>query len=77
MINEENDQIIVDELRQMKEAPRDGAPILCALNGSEMLREMYFIDGFWRLAEVWELKFNDDHLQGWVPTIVYRPKDDA
>lgn len=76
MIHEENGQIIVDELRPMSDAPRNGRSIFCILNGSVNLREMYFKEGFWRIPDT-SLHFKDNHIEGYIPMPTYRPKDGA
>ena len=69
----EIDTLTVSTLRPMCDAPRDRRSILCVLNGSVVFREMYFTEGFWWLVGT-DSYFNDGHLQGWVPEVIYKPE---
>ena len=69
----EIDTLTVSKLRPMEDAPRDRGSILCVLNGSENLQEMYFAYGLWWLSGV-DMYFNEDHINGWVPKLIYKPE---
>lgn len=75
MIHEENGQIIVDELRPMSEAPRDGTSFLAKHILESSLEETYFESGLFETAQYTSL--HENQFVGWIPMPIYRPKDGA
>lgn len=78
MIHEENGQIIVDDLRTMSEAPKDGTKIIALTcnkySKSEFLIVNYSHDDTFCTEKYLLPEFT---LIGWIPMPIYRPKDGA
>jgi len=73
MICEENGQIIVDELRPMSDAPKDGTTFLAKHILESALEATYYESGFYETTQYTSLQ--DDQFIGWIPMPIYRPKD--
>jgi len=75
MISEENGQIIVDELRPMSEHCKDGSFILVHHKEGECLREAYYFEkGIYVIGKC-EVHVHESDIIGWIPALIYRPKD--
>lgn len=76
MIYEENDEIVVTELRRVDDIKRSCKSILISFKSNpEILEEgIYYNNKFQVMAEDCFIKFDDDEIEGWLPMPVYKSK---
>ena len=76
MIYEENEQIVVTELRDINEAPYGTDILLQHDSFAEMIQGIRVDDNKFEFAELRKSKhrIDIDFIDGWLPMPVYKPK---